>query len=366
MRVGTLLNVPELVPELANHYFRFKPERRRDYSQTFLNIARIFLCHRDLRASVEELLKAGTRHIEISGDLVFISPEFKSWWKKQLPYLISLQRKDITFSVHLPQFSGLFIDSYSERLHNAAVEDIREIYEFFKDLDPIHVLHLGSERFFRYTSAHFGPSVGNESKRICTGKRLNWLKAFIVRIAAKKGLQFVTKFITREVIVANLLESLQQIQKFMPLEKLCIENLEYTDLDSIMCWIPEEVRVGVTIDTGHLIIQKWENNKQCFEQFMARHGHRLRSVHIHEVIRVADVVYNDGTRVQELQDHKPLGIDEGILQLRKVLRLIRKVELQHSREIPVVLELYYYPFKVMLDSVRILKEEIDRLQNDPA
>lgn len=385
MRVGTLLDMFRVLPGLIHNCFDRDAEMRstiwwlekhapafvRGYAAYLLGLRRekgglsrehLFELF-DPRNHVGECRSAGARHFEIFGDLVLLNDEIRKWAQSHiLPHLISLKKDGVTYSVHVPQFAGLFIESFMPGVQQGVIADFRDMVLFFEPLDPFYVLHLGSERFFRYLSSHGSdPARDQEIDRTFCAER-NPLKRFLKKKAARYAAlditRFIQGFVCNKVVAPNALRSLEEINKFLPVEKICLENLEFTDPDAVMPPILSRSNVSMLLDVGHLMIQKWSRNKLCFEEYFEKYGERLRGLHVHNVVEVAKEVYDKKTSVPELQDHKPLDVKGGLLPLQKILRLVKNLERRTGRELPLIIELYYHD---PIPSIRILNKMIAEL-----
>jgi len=383
MRVGTLLNTFKVIPKIlydlygsetdvmnkAAWFLQHSPKVFLHWMTKVLQMTELpeerfdikkFFDGMDLPAQIRELRQAGATHFELSGDLVFLLPQMENWWREQLPYLASLRNEGITYSVHLPQFAGLNPDSYLAGVRSGAVLEIRRINEFFTPLDPQYALHLGGERFFRYLDTHLvNPALERELKTVLgSDSYLEKLKVKSAKLLIQELMKFTKGFVIERVVDQNVLRSLREIQEFMPIEKICLENLEYIDFDAVMASLMPHIPASVCLDTGHLTIQKWHEYPACYEQFFARYGERIRQLHIHNVIKISEEVFDEQTKEPVIQDHKPLNVKGGLLPVRKILQLVRDTERRTGRDIPLVVELYYHD---PLPSVRYLASEIGKL-----
>lgn len=348
MRVGTGLNIFKIIPSILQDAF-------------YPGTPKLFL---PCLGQISELRKAGAEHIELWGDLAFIMPEMEKWWQDRLGQLALLRNEGVTFSVHLPQFSGLNIDSFLPQIRSGAVLEIKRITEFFKPLDPLYVLHLGGERFFRYFSGHLADPIleGELGRRWGNESCLSRLKIVGAKYLLHKLQAFSENFVIRKVVHKNMLWSFREIQEFIPVEKICIENLEFTNFDAVMKpFLAEMPKASVWLDVGHLMIQRWLDDKKCFRKFFKKYENNIAGLHIHEVIKVANSFYGENEKEKAvLQDHKPLGVKEGLLPLDEILGLVRKLESATGKDLPLVVELYYHN---PLSSVGFLREKIEKLRN---
>ena len=385
MRIGTLLNTYKIVPkvlyDLSNSktglasrppwalrhlpdicvYWLMKALRLTELPKRKFNI-QAFLDEIKLEYQIAELRKAGAEHFELSADLIFLHPQFEAWWMEQIPFLVSLRKEGITFSVHLPQFAGLYLDSYLNGVRQGAVAEIRRMHEIFKPLNPHYVLHLGSDRFFYYTDLHLTGAALQRMLLKTIGNKgwFNRAKMAGAKLVFQGLVKFITPLAVSRAVHPSLIRSLQEVSQFMPIEKLCIENLENFDFDSVMKRFNQEplrseIPVSVCLDVGHLIMQKWTRDPRCFEKFFARYGNRISCLHLHNVVKSAETVYDTGEREPVLQDHQPLNEEGGLLPLRKILAMVKKIDKKTGKNTVVVIELYSHD---PLPSMRFLKETV--------
>jgi sugar phosphate isomerase/epimerase len=90
---------------------------------------------------------------------------------------------------------------------------------------------------------------------------------------------------------------------------LCVENLETTSLDGFLP-IVERYGASICLDVGHLA---WEGDTPA--DFLARHGKRVREVHLHDA---ASAPPGSGLRVH---DHLALG--QGSIDYDSFLRHLK-------------------------------------------
>lgn len=384
MRVGNLLNSFKLMPLILHELYEPDFEK---YSKTYrfarrspdfllrialnflgvkykdknLNLNRLFKISLAFENQVEEAIMAGSTHLEISGDLVLLLKKIEIWFSDFLPYLAGLKARGITYSVHLPQFAGMFLETYLPHVRAAIISELAEIVKFFGDLDPLFVIHLGgSERFFHYLGTHGDdPVVEKELDR--TFRKDFWLKRLIEKKIARflvyDAMNTSGQFILNEVIIKNLQESLAEIGEFLPLQKLCFENLEHGPFGPVLKPLLGLAPVSVCLDIGHLTIQEWPYNKKCFENFISDFGDRLAIMHVHQVVEIGKETYGNVSR-PILQDHKPLTARDGIINVKKVLKSVKTASRKNGRDIPLMVELYYHD---PLPSIKYLKNAIDQL-----
>lgn len=384
MRIGTLFNIYKIIPKIMYDirkeiphiqglpwFVEHTPKAVLRFISKLFNIPgdgkvnfnpRYFF---NLERHIDELRKAGAVHFELSTDLMFLLTPIEEWWRAQMPYLTNLRAEGITYSEHLPQFAGMHFDTYLYGVRSGAVMDFRYIHAFSKDIDPVYVLHLGSERFFQYLSIIGDPRVQEEIEKFFGSKtKTMWgnVKLAAASSLIRKLFEFVQRFLIEEVVDASIIRSLGEASDIVPVNRIGIENLEHTDFDAVMPTILDRVpKCGVWLDTGHLMVQKWHRDKQCFEKFFEKYERHLIGMHIHNAIETAKIVYKDGSSQPFLLDHQPLDAPEGLLPLKKILELVRRAEKKINREIPLVIELYYQDPQTTLASVRFLKNAVETL-----
>lgn len=89
---------------------------------------------------------------------------------------------------------------------------------------------------------------------------------------------------------------------------LCVENLEAPPFDAILPLV-EQFGVSICLDAGHLA---WQGDSAT--EFLARHGERVREVHLHDA---ASGPPGSGFRVR---DHLALG--QGNIDYHRLLRML--------------------------------------------
>ena len=99
-------------------------------------------------------------------------------------------------------------------------------------------------------------------------------------------------------IVAQARRSLSQLCEILDPGDLCVENLE-DPLFDLMLPLLEECGVSICLDVGHLA---WRGDSEL--DFLARHGDRIREVHLHDAVAASP----DGSA--GFRDHLPLGRGE--------------------------------------------------------
>jgi sugar phosphate isomerase/epimerase len=121
-------------------------------------------------------------------------------------------------------------------------------------------------------------------------------------------------------IMAQAERSLAQICRPLDPRDLCVETLEAPPFDVVLPLV-EKHGCSICLDVGHL---NWSGDGAS--DLLARHGHRIREVHLH------DVVHGATGRGTQARDHLPLG--QGELDYRPLLNELGKM----GFEGPVILE----------------------------
>ena len=261
-----------------------------------------------LASEVKRLMEAGANHIEISGEAVAVLP---GPLRDRFPDEISnglqeLHEKDgLTYSVHLPFFGGVNFTTSIESIRRASVEVVEKIVEQCSPLEPIaYVLHISG-----LLEDLMGVGLRNDA--------------------------------VVEAYLANAVQSLEEMVKFIPPEKLCIENLEYIRFERIFPLV-EEFNTRICMDVGHIKLRN-----EDIGEFIDRYGSRLGHVHMHDVTyRMFD------KRIRVMDDHRALG--SGVLDLDDIIGRLAAVGFDGA----VSLEVYEVDPTV---SVRMLKEAIDKV-----
>ena len=372
MRVGTILNTFKLVPIILqgtlfpdSHtpYLRFRHRianlvlnasgrylRNINHDQQKLSGSDIIpLSTFSLESQIKELREAGAEHFEFDDDIIFLRPEITQWWQEQMPFLVGLKKEGVTFSRHLSQFGGLQIDSFIPEIRQASVQAMGRMIKLFEPLDPLnYVLHLGSDRFFRYLNTHaIDPVLKQELKKMFPH---SLVKKYILRKLIGFMVEWTQRHINETVVVPSILEALGELKKNLPLQKICLENLENSDFDIMADMVTRQADVRICFDVGHNIIR---NGLGHTKEFILKYGRKIAQVHLHDVKNIALMVYPSGYKEPVFQDHKPLG--EGVIKLKEdILIPLKKVGFSG----PIVIEDYYHD---PVQSVKILKQAIKEI-----
>lgn len=374
MRVGTLLNTFKLIPKILHDTLLSDPHLshpllRRRIGNTLLKfggrcLSGIYhgpqvppeklLSMFKLENQTRELLDAGNEHFELDDDLVHLKREITLWWKQQAsPHLLELKKDGITYSVHLSQFGGLQIDSFIPEIRRASVEAIKRIVNFYEPLEPTtYVLHLGGDRFFRYLNTHaIDPVLRQELDKIFPH---SILKKYALRKFIQVLVWWTQRHVNDTIVVPSVLEALEELKKIIPAQKICLENLEYSDFDMMADRVIPRTNSRIAFDIGHDAIR---NGLGHSKQFILKYGNKIAQVHLHDIRQIAVMHYPSGFREPVYQDHKPLGT--GGLDLKNNVLLPLKVV---GFSGPIVIEDYYHD---PLPSVKILKQAIDEIYQQP-
>jgi len=106
----------------------------------------------------------------------------------------------------------------------------------------------------------------------------------------------------REAIFAGLMtqagRSLAKVCEVLDPRDLCVENLEAPPFD-VALPVVEQHGASICLDVGHLAYPEAGGGDAL--DFLARHGERVREVHLHDFISVSE-----GGRTHT-RDHLPLG-----------------------------------------------------------
>ncbi|MHA1829407.1 MAG: cobamide remodeling phosphodiesterase CbiR [Candidatus Heimdallarchaeaceae archaeon] len=241
---------------------------------------------KELINSVQLINQLGLDLAELSLDVFYAKPNFLAREVKEA--LLNLkQEKGLTYSIHLP-FSYIDLASLDERIRRDSVESIHEVVNFSKGLDAdTYILHVA------------GSSTA---------------KVFLAKYLSKQVKLNFLKEITDVVDT-----SISEILRFLPTEKLCVENIPQMP-PSFTCRIADKFGVSLCVDIGHLIVQ---GDEDVFE-FIDRFYDKIKIYHLHDVMKLD----------WGLMDHRALG--KGFFDFRRFLNKLN--EKQYSG--PVILELF--------------------------
>jgi len=213
-------------------------------------------------AAVRRLVEQyGLSAVELSLDLDLIHPQaFGSGFYLTVADL--QQELGFTCTVHLP-FLWLDLASLNEPLRQAGVHCVRRAIELAQPVEvAAYVLHLWGAT----TADIIGLPVDPAQREKILGKAMAQARCSLARVC-----------------------------QFLENQKLCIETLRTPSFEIVLPLI-EEFETSICLDTGYLT-----HAGGSAPDFLARHGARVREVHLYDTARVA-------TGEQSLTcDRLPLG-----------------------------------------------------------
>jgi len=175
------------------------------------------------------------------------------------------QQLGFTCTAHLP-FLWLDPSSLNEPVRQASVSCLRQAVELVRPLDvTVYVLHL-----WGFTTIQIALLLADPAQR----------KAVLGGTLAQAG------------------RSLAELCAILDPRDLCVENLEAPSFDLVLPLV-ERAGASICLDVGHLAYEQGDPLA-----FLARHGERVRHVHLHDYVHTSA-----GGRVQT-RDHLPLGRGE--------------------------------------------------------
>ena len=227
---------------------------------------------------VEESIKVGFKHVEITADMEEILPGSVN--EEEIAIMADIAKKNgITYSVHLPLWS-VEPSSLNERIRKASAEVSIAGINHFETLNPTsYVYHA-------------------------TGAMASEFSRFNVRGMFKQVM--LDKF------VENAKKSVKEILENTGIEpqQLAIENVEFPF--DFTQKIVDEMETSICFDTGHLLAgysRPSEDKKYDCLDFWEGNKDRIREFHLH-----------DGEYPNK--DHRRLGT--GTLPTEKLLNMIVK------------------------------------------
>lgn len=243
---------------------------------------------RHLQASRALIQEYGLGAIELTGDFPAIYPEVmnRSFYEE-----MARLQEELGFkcTVHLP-FLWLDLGSLNEAIREASVSSTVAVVEATAPLRvELYVAHLWGL----------------------------WSKAVVEEIPPK-GQAAVYK-----ALITQAIRSIEDLKRFVPPERLCIENLTPTPLDTLL-ELARSQGVRLCLDVGHLASRGEDPEEAILESRDV-----LAHVHLHDVLRRQRA---DGT--WENWDH--LGLGRGDVDYLRVLEALRRggfagaVILEHS------------------------------------
>ena len=253
---------------------------------------------------VKKSYDMGFRHVEITGDLMYIIPG--SITGETVRELIGLKEElGISFTVHLPIWS-VELASPNNAIRKASIQSILDTINLFEDLEPI------------YYVLHATGALASEFSRF-------------------KGPSFVKNMVNRY-MQSFAAESLEAIidESGVNSKKFAVEDVEFPwDLTYELI---EEFNTSICYDTGHL-----HSGQPGFIEpleFLEKHMDRIVELHLH------DAVPRKPGEPYEWRDHLPLG--EGSLPYCKLLRKLIEKNFQG----PIVFELSTKNVKMSLIRIK--------------
>jgi len=175
------------------------------------------------------------------------------------------QQLGFTCTAHLP-FLWLDPSSLNEPVRQASVACLRQAVELVRPLEvTVYVLHL-----WGFTTIQIALLLADPAQR----------KAVLGGTLAQAG------------------RSLAELCAILDPRDLCVENLEAPSFDLVLPLV-ERVGASICLDVGHLAYEQGDPLA-----FLARHGGRVRHVHLHDYVHTSA-----GGRTQT-RDHLPLGRGE--------------------------------------------------------
>jgi len=180
------------------------------------------------------------------------------------------QQLGFTCTAHLP-FLWLDPSSLNEPVRQASVSCLRQAVELVRPLDvTVYVLHL-----WGFTTIQIALLLADPAQR----------KAVLGGTLAQAG------------------RSLAELCAILDPRDLCVENLEAPSFDLVLPLV-ERAGASICLDVGHLAYEQGDPLA-----FLARHGERVRHVHLHDYVHEYVHTTSAGGRVQT-RDHLPLGRGE--------------------------------------------------------
>lgn len=223
---------------------------------------------------VDKNIKAGFKHIEITGDLIYILPGILS--PETISRLIELkQEQNVSYSVHLPLWA-IEPAAFSPHIRKASVDSFVDVIEITKALDPLcWVLHPTGALTVEFMNMNLPEFAQGMMMQQFTSYAANTIK-----------------------------ETLERTN--IPSRKLAVENIEYPF--DLMYPIIQQMDLSICFDTGHLLAGF--SGQISIMEFIDKYYDRIIELHLHD---------GKFPRI----DHKPLG--EYDLPVRELLlKLLEK------------------------------------------
>jgi len=249
-------------------------------------------------ASIRQLVEGyGLSAVELGLDMAIVYPHiFDAGFYVAVA---DLQRElGFTCTVHLP-FLWLDASSLNEPVRQASVDCLRRAVELTRPVEvTTYVLHLWGSATIEIATV-----LADSPRR----------EAVFVGLMIQAG------------------RSLAEMCELLDPRDLCVENLEAPSFD-IALPLVERYGVGICLDVGHLAYGYGHGNGDgdAFD-FLARHGDRVREVHLHDFVRIS------AGELAQTRDHLPLG--RGQMDTAAFLRRLEEMNFAG----PVILEVNSKP-----------------------
>jgi sugar phosphate isomerase/epimerase len=249
-------------------------------------------------ASIRQLVEGyGLSAVELGLDMGIVYPQvFDTEFYAAVADL--QQELGFTCSVHLP-FLFLDASSLNEPIRQASVDCFRQAVELARPVEvTAYILHLWGN-----TTVEIATILANASQR----------DAAFFGLMAQAG------------------RSVAEICEFVAPRDLCVENLEAPSFD-VALPVVEQYGVSICLDVGHLAYGYGrEDGDGDALDFLARHGGRVREVHLHDFVHVS------AGGLTQTRDHLPLG--QGQMDTAAFLRRLEEMDFDG----PVILEVNSKP-----------------------
>lgn len=244
---------------------------------------------RDLRlAAIRHLVQRfRLQAVELTLDLSAIYPQlFSAGFYDSVAKL--QQELGFLCTAHLP-FLWVDTSSLNEPVRRASLASIHQAVERMRALEiHAYVLHL-----WGFTTTQIATQLQEPTQRD----------------------------LVLEAIIAQADRSLNELLEILDPRLLCVENLEDSLFERAVPLI-EKHDTGICLDVGHLAVQGLDEL-----DFLVRHAHRVREVHLHDAIRCSP------GHDRQPRDHLALG--QGEIDIPALLHQLERIGFDG----PVVLEL---------------------------
>jgi len=249
---------------------------------------------------VKKNIEAGFKHIEITGDLIYVLPGILS--PEIIQYLVKIKEETgITFSIHLPLWA-VEPAAFLPHIRKASIEAFVECIELTKPLDPLcWVIHPTGTLTVEFMNMNLPPFARDLMMQRFTEHAAEAIK----QIIKKTGI---------------------------PSRKIAVENIEYPF--SLMHQVIEKLDLSICFDTGHLLAGY--SGEIGVIDFIETYYDRIVELHLH-----------DGRNPKI--DHKTLG--EYDLPVRELLLKL----IERNFKGPLIYELN---FEEALKSMEYVKTHV--------